>query len=74
MFGAGELPVYPVHRSARARSDEMGPLLTVVLLVVFIAAIIGFVVALSSGMTNVALIIALFSTAFLARADCLKRR
>lgn len=61
--------VQPARRPSSAL-DGRRILLGVLLLMIFVAAVTGVVVALAQGMTTVAIIIGLISGAFFARVGC----
>jgi hypothetical protein len=61
-------PVRPVHPSSAVHSHRV--LLGVLLVLIFIAAVVGVVFAAVSGQGTIALIIALFAGAFFSRVGC----
>ncbi|PXX01419.1 hypothetical protein [Mycolicibacterium moriokaense] len=61
-------PVRPVHPSSAVHGHRV--LLGVLLVLIFIAAVVGVVVAALSGQGTIALIIAIFAGAFFSRVGC----
>jgi hypothetical protein len=66
-FG-GPRPVRPVHPGSAVHGHRV--LLAVLLVLIFIAAVVGVVFAAVSGQGTIALIIALFAGAFFSRVGC----
>ena len=61
-------PVRPVHPSSAVHGHRV--LLAVLLVLIFISAVVGVVVAALSGQGTIALIIAIFAAAFFSRVGC----
>ena len=71
MVGAQDVPVQSQLAISRAeKSSDTRWLLSTLMVIIGIGAIVGIVVAVSMGLTNVALAIGIIGCAFFARAFC----